>query len=79
MNLFRSEEHVRRWAQFDSGSEVGIRPLRELATTLFALGRYRERLAPDYLLRATELARDLPVALERLGRSSSFWRMSPPP
>jgi hypothetical protein len=79
MNLFQSEEHVRRWAQFDPGSEDGIRPLGELATTLFGLGRYRERLVPDYLVRATELARDLPGALERLGKSSSFWRMSPPP
>jgi|SRR6058998_2346811 hypothetical protein len=35
-------------------------------------------LAPDYLLRVTELSRDLPGALERLGQSSPFWRMSPP-
>jgi hypothetical protein len=78
MNLFRSEEHVRTWTQFDSSSEDGILPLGALAKTLFGLPRYRERLAPDYLLRATELARDLPAALERLGRSSAFWRMSPP-
>lgn len=78
MNLFQSEEHVRAWVQFDRGSEDGIRPVRELAAILFCLPRYRERLAPDYLLRATELARELPAALERLGRSSPFWRMSPP-
>ena len=78
MNLFRSEEHVRRWALFDPGSEPGIRALGEFVTILFALPRYRERLAPDYLLRVTELSRDLPAALERLGQSSPFWRMSPP-
>jgi hypothetical protein len=78
MNLFQSEEHVRAWTQFDRSSEDGIRPLHELATGFFVLPRYRERLAPDYLLRVTELARDLPAALERLGRSSPFWRMLPP-
>ena len=77
MNLFQSEEHVRVWAQFDRASEDGIRPVRELATTLFGLARYRERLTPDYLLRAAEYARDLPGVLERLGRSSPFWRMTP--
>jgi hypothetical protein len=77
MNLFRSGEHVRGWNLFEPGSEPGIRPLGELAT-LFTLPRYRERLAPDYLLRVTELSRDLPAALERLGRSSPFWRMTPP-
>ncbi len=78
MNHFRSGEHVRRWALFDPGSEHGIRPLVEFATILFALPRYRERLAPDYLLRMTELSRDLPGALERLGQSSPFWRMARP-
>lgn len=78
MNLFQSEEHVRQWALFDRGSEQGIRPLEEFVTILFVLPRYRERLSPDYLLRVAELSRDLPAALERLGRSSPFWRMAPP-
>jgi hypothetical protein len=78
MNLFRSGEHVRRWALFDPGSEHGIRPLGGFVTILFGLPRYRERLKPDYLLQVTELSRDLPGALERLGQSSPFWRMSPP-
>ena len=50
MNLFRSEEHVRRWAGFDPASAAGILPAAELHAKLFArFGRYRERLAPDYL------------------------------
>lgn len=78
MNLFRSEEHVRRWVPFDPASADGIRLVAELATILFVLPRYRERLAPDYLLRVAELSRDLPAAFERLGRSSPFWRLSLP-
>lgn len=78
MNLFRSEEHVRQWAIFDPASEEGIRPVEQILTILFVLPRYRERLAPDYLLQLGELSRDLPAALERLGRSAPFWRFSPP-
>ena len=78
MNLFRSEEHVRQWALFDPVSADGIRPVADFATILFVLPRYRERLVPDYLLRVAELSRDLPVALECLGRSSPFWRLTPP-
>ena len=63
---------------FRPASADGIRPVAEFATILFVLPRYRERLAPDYLLRVAELSRDLPAALERLGRSSPFWRLSPP-
>jgi len=78
MNLFRSEEHVGQWPPFDPGSEEGIRPVADFVTTLFVLPRYRERLTPDYLLGVGELSRDLPAALERLGKSTPFWRMSPP-
>ena len=75
MNLFRSEEHVRLWARFDPASGEGMRPVSDFATILFVLPRYRERLAPDYLLRVGELSRDLPAALERLGRATPFWRL----
>jgi len=46
MNLFRSEEHVRRWALFDPASEDGIRPIQEFAA-LFSLPMFRERSALD--------------------------------
>jgi len=78
MNLFRSEEHVRQWALFDPSSKEGIRPVSDFATILFALPRYRERLAPDYLLRISELSRDLPIRLEQLARGAPFWRLTPP-
>ncbi len=78
MNLFRSEEHVGQWALFDSMSGAGVRPVGDFVTQLFGLPRYRERLAPDYLIRVQEHSRELPAALERLGRSDPFWRLSPP-
>lgn len=77
MHLFRSEEHARAWPRFDPASEDGISPVAEYATTLFGLPRYRERLAPDYLLRIDELSRDFPAALARLGRGAPFWQPAP--
>ncbi len=73
MNLFQSEEHVRRWSGFDPSTEEGIRPVADLAE-LFSLPLFRERLVPDYLLRLPELGRDMPAAFERIGRSTPFWR-----
>lgn len=77
MNLFRSEEHVRRWVLFDPSSEEGIRPVFDLAAIVFVLPRCRERLTSDYLLRAGELSRDLPSRFEQLGRAAPFWRLTP--
>ena len=77
MNLFRSEEHARAWRRFDPSSAEGIKPVGEFAAVLFSLPRYRERLAPDYLLRLDELSRDFPAALARLGRGAPFWQPAP--
>jgi hypothetical protein len=77
MNLFRSEEHARAWSRFDPSSAEAIKPVAEFATVLFSLPRYRERLAPDYLLRLDELSREFPAALARLGRGSAFWQPTP--
>jgi RNA polymerase sigma-70 factor (ECF subfamily) len=46
MNLFRSEEHIPRWALFDPASADGIRPVADFATILFALPRYRDTGRP---------------------------------
>ncbi len=77
MNLFRSEEHARAWPRFDPSSAEGIKPIAEFATVLFSLPRYRERLAPDYLLRLDELSGAFPAALARLGGDTPFWQPAP--
>jgi hypothetical protein len=77
MNLFRSEEHARAWPRFDAASTEGIKSVAEFAAILFSLPRYRERLAPDYLLRLDELSREFPAALARLGRGAAFWQPAP--
>jgi hypothetical protein len=72
MNLFRSEEHVRRWALFDPESQDGIRPVAEFAA-LFGLPMFRERSALDYLQRLPALRQERMAAAERFAKGSPFW------
>jgi hypothetical protein len=79
MNLFRSEEHARRWPQFNPASEAqrGFIPLPDLAT-FFGTESRRHMLEPNsawYPRRAAE-RRDV---LERLGRTVPFWMGTPSP
>lgn len=74
MNLFRSEEHVHNWTAYDAGSADGTMPLRDYAT-LFGVGLFRERLAPDYLLRMPQLAGEWLATLVKLGKTGPFWRL----
>ena len=76
MNLFRSEEHVRRWARFDLASEDGIRPIADFAA-LFGLPMFRERGAPDYLQRLPALRQERMAAAEQFAKGSSFWAARP--
>ena len=73
MNLFRSEEHVRRWALFNPESEEGFIGLADLAA-LFATPSRRHLLDIDFLSvwlpRRYEERRPL---LERLGKATPFW------
>jgi hypothetical protein len=74
MNLFRSEEHVLNWTPYDPGSADGTMSLRDYAD-LFGVGLFRERLAPDYLLRIPQLAGEWIAALAKMGKTGPFWRL----
>ncbi len=72
MNLFRSEEHVKNWALYDSVSAESIMPLANWATA-FSGPLFRNRLEPDYLSRVNEYASELLLALKKLGKAGPFW------
>ena len=72
MNLFRSEEHVRNWAQFDAASEEGIISLDDLIR-LFSCELFRRRLDPGYLLRIGEYRQEFWNILAELGQRRPFW------
>ena len=48
MNLFRSEEHARRWSEFVPGSEAGIVTL-EQAMAIMSTPRHRDRFTGHYV------------------------------
>jgi len=74
MNLFRSEEHVRRWADFDPESADGIKPVRELVRA-FSGPLFTQRLSAEYLKRVQEWLPGLVADLDRLDASGAdAWR-----
>ena len=54
MNLFRSEEHVRSWTDYEPASREAMMPLASWVR-VFQAPRYRARLDPDHLLTRFEL------------------------
>lgn len=72
MNLFRSEEHVRRWSLYDPASEDFIMALTDWAQ-VFSGPMHRNRLDPDYLARSAEYLEAYHRELNKLGKTTSFW------
>ena len=48
MNLFRSEEHARNWADFDPAQTQTLQPVAQWAAR-FSAPLFRERTRPDYI------------------------------
>jgi hypothetical protein len=73
MNLFRSEEHVKKWSLYDPVSADAIMPLVDWAK-VFSGPLTRNRLKPDYLSRIQEYTSELFVAIQELGKTGAFWQ-----
>jgi hypothetical protein len=73
MNLFRSEEHIRNWPGFESGSEDGIVPLDDLVK-LFSGSYFRRRMDPDWVSRSREYAREMVKTFGEIGKTGPFWQ-----
>ena len=68
MNLFRSEEHIERWAgDRPRGATVPVGTLSALAHAW-----YRDRLAPDWQPRTT---RESQAILDEFALTGEFWRL----
>ncbi|HET9855744.1 MAG TPA: hypothetical protein VFR53_11860 [Methylomirabilota bacterium] len=79
MNLFRSEEHARRWSQFEPRSEQGFIGLAELVG-FFGTESRRHMLDGDYLSSwHPRRAAERRAYLERIGKTSPFWMGTPDP
>lgn len=77
MNLFRGEEHVRNWAQFNPDSAEGIMPLSDWVV-LFSTERRKHLLDGDYISRWLPYrGQERDAALQRLGKTGPFWWPQP--
>jgi hypothetical protein len=76
MNLFRSEEHARKWSGFKPDTEEGIITLPELAH-LFSGDLFRRRLDPDYVSHYREYIGGFAAAVGELGKIRPFWSPQP--
>ena len=72
MNLFRSEDHARRWWAYDPAAVEGILPVDQWARA-FGGDYYRRKLDPDFFLHALELRNEIFQLLKELGKSGPFW------
>lgn len=77
MNLFRSEDHVKTWSGFKSGTEEGIVDL-SLLMKLFSLDTFTRRLDPDYVSRMKEYRVARIAAWGEIMKKSSFWSLKAP-
>jgi hypothetical protein len=74
MTFFRSEEHLRNWAQFKEGTQEGIFALPDLMK-LFSGQMFRRRLDPDYFSHMREYAVEWITALQEIGKTGPFWSL----
>ena len=73
MNLFRSEEHVRNWTQFNPDSAEASLPLDD-EVTRSSIETGKHRLDGDFISRwLPRVADERAEATRRLGKTGSFW------
>jgi hypothetical protein len=58
MLFFRSEEHLKNWAQYDPATEGGISQLEGLLT-MFSSNAFKRRIDPDYFSNMKTYLREL--------------------
>jgi class 3 adenylate cyclase len=68
MNLFRSEEHVRRWPLYFEAADDYVMPVTDWAE-VFSTSMFRHRLDNDYLARSSIYLEDYRQALLAKGKA----------
>ena len=73
MNLFRSEEHVRSWSQFNPASTSAISTLED-EVTLFNIESNKHKLDGDYISQwLPKQAGERASAAQQMGKTGPFW------
>jgi class 3 adenylate cyclase len=68
MNLFRSEEHAKRWSLYYRGVDDYVMPVADWGTVLSA-SMFRKRLDSDYLAHSADYLEDYRQALRAMGKA----------
>ncbi len=72
MNLFRSEEHVRNWSDFKSGTEEGIVEL-SVVVRAFSGSLFTRRLDPDYFSNYQTYLGEFLSVIGEIAKTRPFW------
>jgi acyl-ACP thioesterase len=72
MLFFRSEEHLKNWADYSEDNKDGIVSLHDLVK-LFSIDFFRRRLDADYVSRVPEYMGGFFATLKEIGKSGPFW------
>lgn len=72
MVFFRSEEHLKNWADYDAANDAGIIPLPDLVK-LFSIEFFRRRMDTDYVSRLQEYLGEFFSTLKEIGKTGPFW------
>ena len=73
MNLFRSEEHMRNWAQFNPDSADASLSLND-EVTLFSTESNKHKLDEDYISQwLPKQAGERASAAQQMGKTGPFW------
>ncbi len=67
MNLFRSEEHAKRWSLYSRAVDDYVMPVADWGT-VFRASMFRRRLDADYLAHAADYLEDYRRALQAMGK-----------
>jgi len=72
MNLFRSEEHIRKWARYDPATEQGILPLQNVVN-VFSGKFMQKRLDLNYASHALEYFGETLSVISEIAKKRPFW------
>jgi len=72
MNLFRSEEHIRNWAQYDPAAEQGILPLANIVK-IFTEKIFQKRLDSNYVSHIKEYWGEALSVISEIAKTRPFW------
>jgi hypothetical protein len=77
MKLFRSEEHVRNWSGFRTGTDEGILTLPEVMQ-IFSSGLFTHRLDSNYVSRIHLYYEEVRQAFEKVAQGRAYWLIPKP-